>query len=113
LAFTITSTGIECFHEGLVDSSGHVVTAADVAQWVAAGKPACWCYTCYGSGDSNGDCVDTTVDLFKVISGATFAPYGDGCGDFNYDGVETTVDLFKVISGSSFATCPVACTPNP
>ncbi|MBN1437431.1 MAG: hypothetical protein JW936_10185 [Sedimentisphaerales bacterium] len=106
-----------CFVEGMTDSSGHVITAADVAQWNAWGQPACWCYTCFGSGDGNGDCVNTTGDLFLVIDAGGAGFLSNACGDFNYDGVCTTGDLFKVIDpgGAGFLTCPLAgsCVPVP
>jgi len=106
----------DCFVVGMVDALGHTVTAADVSQWVAWGKPDCWCYDCFAAGDLNGDCAVTTGDLFTVIDPvAGVFRSGDACADVNYDGAITTGDLFSVIDpvAGVFRTCSVSCTPIP
>jgi hypothetical protein len=76
---------------------------------------------CHANGDANGDCVNTTIDLFLTIDvGGTGFLTPDAtcsnnycCADVNYDGVLTTIDLFRVIDvgGSGFLTCPIGMPP--
>ena len=101
----------DCFYVGMVDSQTHVVTAAEVAQWVTWGKPDCWCYDCFASGDIDGDCFIGTGDLFTMLSGASFVQ--TACADLDYDGFVGTGDLFTLLVGTSFNTCTVSCTPIP
>jgi hypothetical protein len=113
--FTVVFDGAPCFTEGYEDSSGQIVTAADVARYAALppDKQACWCYDCFGSGDANGDCAMDTADLYILIDVGTKAFTGDACADFNYDGVTDTADLYKLIdvATKTFMICPVSCTP--
>jgi hypothetical protein len=117
-----TPTGpTDPFYVGLVDSFGYTVVQADVDKWNAYGKPPCWAYTCHANGDANGDCVNTTIDLFLVIDagGAGFnvpdatCSQNYCCADVNYDGVLTTIDLFRVIDagGAGFLVCPIGMPP--
>ena len=101
----------DCFYAGMLDSQGHVGTAAEVAQWVTWGKPDCWCYDCFASGDIDGDCFIGTGDLFTMLSGANFVQ--TACADLDYDGFVGTGDLFTLLVGSNFNVCTVSCTPIP
>jgi predicted nucleic-acid-binding Zn-ribbon protein len=119
LPIEISTGAIECFNEGWTDSGGQVVIAADVTRYNALPQYAkdCWCYTCFGSGDANGDCIITTGDLYILIDISTntfFTPYaGNECADLNYDGILSTGDLYKMIdiSTNTFYVCPIPQPP--
>jgi hypothetical protein len=114
-----TGEPVADFYVGLVDSFGYTVVQLDVDKWDAYGQPPCWTYTCHASGDANGDCVNTTIDLFMVIDAGgagflTIAPDCSGglcCADSNYDGVLTSIDFFRLLGPSGFLTCPIAMPP--
>ena len=113
LPIEISTGEIPCFEVGYVDTSGQVVTETEKARYDALPQYAkdCWCYTCFGSGDANGDCVTATGDLYSLINQATnlFYPWaGHECADVNYDGALATGDLYKMIDQATnvFFVCP-------
>ena len=105
------------FYVGLVDSYDYTVVQADVDKWNGYGQPPCWAYTCHANGDANGDCVNTTIDLFLMIGASGFLIPDATCSnnyccvDTNYDGVLTTIDLFRMIGASGFLACPISMPP--
>ena len=93
-------------------------TPAQVAAWIAWGKPANWCGDCWAAGSVDGDCAITFADVQMA--------YGDflnqgtpealtGRSDNDMDGAITFADVQKVYGAflPPTATCPVPCVPLP
>ncbi len=105
LPITVTVT-FDCFQG----------TPAQVAAWIAWGKPANWCGDCWLQGDINGDCLITfSGDVMAVFTALKNPATQTGRCDFNMDGVITfSGDVMPVFTAlKTGVTCPVPCTPLP
>jgi hypothetical protein len=89
-------------------------TPAQVAAWIAWGKPANWCHVCWVTGDVDNDCAITFADVQQTYGDfldPTSAGALTGRSDNDMDGAVTFADVQKVYGAflPPTATCPVPC----
>lgn len=106
---SITEGPGECLVVGQT-VGGNLITQAMYDQWVANGKPDCWCYDCHHLGDTDGDCDVDTGDIGVFLNGWSNYPTGI-CADTDNDGDVDTGDIGKFLTGWS-SGCG-SCTPIP